>query len=215
MGIAWCDGAAGQMEAVELRSGGLPLVPDGEPWPACPRCAAPMLFRAQIPLAMTTVVGPGDERVLSLFECHAGRGSKACDGALALVATGACSPRPPPKRMPRVGALELPPTTLPAMHGGLLVPFDDGVPGAARATLPPLSSLTNAASGVRPCVRLRGLLGSAIDGHRDPLRCACGKPMRTVARLVAVPDAELPLAAAVAQLCLACGRAAYHRRAAT
>ena len=58
MGIAWCDGAAVKMEAVELRSGGLPLVPDDEPWPACPRCAAPMLFRAQIPLAMTTVVSP-------------------------------------------------------------------------------------------------------------------------------------------------------------
>jgi hypothetical protein len=264
MGIAWLDGEPAATEAVELRSGGLPLLPDDTPWPHCSRCDAPLLFRAQIPLATSSLVGPLDERTLLLFECHAQPEGAPCTGAEALVAQGACTPRqppvpaawdvvlddpgpeperlaetlarldsqPPPRLTPRttiahaipaalaeqtlriltgtgarVTLRESPPTTLPATHGALLVPFDDGAPGTARTSLPPLGGLTRADGP-----RLRGFLGGATAGYRDhAFPCACGRPTRTVARLLAVSEDGLALGPAVAQFCPACGRAYYAR----
>ena len=265
MGIAWFDGNAVAMEALELRSGGLPLLPDDAPWPTCPCCEAPLLFRAQIPLALTSLVGPLDERTLLLFECHAAPDGEPCGGALAVLASGRCTPRQPPAALafdvlledagpdpahlaevlarlgseapPRLilgqavaraipatiaeqtlrvledaGAQlvlrEAPPTTLASMFGGLLVPFDDAAPGSPRTTLPPLAGL---GVGLQ-AGRMRGFLGGATVGARDhSFACRCGKPTRTVARLLGVPEGDLSLLPAVAQLCLGCGRAYYHR----
>jgi hypothetical protein len=266
MGIAWLDGEPAAMEAVELRSGGLPLLPEDTAWPYCPRCEGPLLFRAQIPLATTSLVDPLDDRSLLLFECHAQPESAPCPGTEALVVRGACTPRqpplpgawdvvlddagpeperlaemlaridagPPPRLAPRatiahaipaslaeqtlrlltatgarITLRESPPTTLPAMHGALLVPFDDGAPGSARTTLPPLAGLTRTSGP-----RLRGFLGGATAGYRDhAFACACGQPTRTVARLLAVSEDGLALGAAVAQFCVACGRASHTRAA--
>jgi hypothetical protein len=280
MGIAWFDGGSVPMEAVELRSGGLPLLAEHDLWPTCPRCDAPLLFRAQIPLAMTSLVGPLDERTMSLFECHAETEGAHCDGTLALLASGERAPRQPPtpvafdvlledagpnaeqvaavvarlggddfaqsrsggdedatrptptlaqqqtlaRGIPatmaeqtlrileesgaRVVLRESPPTTLAAMAGAVLVPFDDGVPGASRTTLPPLAGLSASANGRR----MRGFLGGSTPGNREhSVACVCGKPTRTVARLLGTPEGELALAPSVAQLCLSCGRAHYHR----
>lgn len=207
MGLAWFDGESVPLEAVELRSGGLPLLPAGTAWPACARCATPMLFRAQVPLALTTIVGPLDERTLLLFECHAEHDGAPCGGMLALVTSGEGTPREPPRCDT--------PTTLASIHGGLLVPFDDGGPGGAQTTLPALAELVADASRAQRPSYLRALLGGAAGAPRDrALVCGCGKPTRTVARLVSVPAPELPLAAGVARLCLGCGAAYYHRVAA-
>ena len=293
MGIAWFDGGSVAMDAVELRSGGLPLLAENDLWPSCPRCDAPLLFRAQIPLAMTSLVGPLDERMMSLFECHAETEGAQCDGTLALLASGERAPRQPPTPLAfdvlledagpnaeqvaalvarlggdeaaqqtltptptptptltptptptptptqtptptpqqmlargipaamaeqtmrileesgaRVVLRESPPTTLAAMSGAVLVPFDDGVPGASRTTLPPLAALNGSADGRR----MRGFLGGSTPGNREhSFACVCGKPTRTVARLLGTPEGELALAPSVAQLCLSCGRGHYHR----
>ena len=273
MGIAWFDGGSVAMESVELRSGGLPLLAETDLWPACPRCDAPLLFRAQIPLAMTSLVGPLDERTMSLFECHAETEGAHCDGTLALLASGDRAPRQPPtplafdvlledagpnaeqvaavvarlggddfaqlplqQQQPlmkqqtlargipatmaeqtmrileesgaRVVLRESPPTTLAAMSGAVLVPFDDGVRGGSRTTLPPLAALSHSADGRR----MRGFLGGSTPGNREhSFACVCGKPTRTVARLLGTPEGELALAPSVAQLCLSCGRGHYHR----
>jgi hypothetical protein len=262
MGLAWFDGDSLAKEDLELRSGGLPPLPPDTAWPCCPRCEAPLLFRAQIPLAMTSLVGPLDERTLLLFECHAAPDGEPCDGAVALLASGDCVPRQPPtplafdvlledagadpdgvaavvarladeepapltqgqviaRAIPammaeqtlrvladagaRVVLRESPPTTLPAMHAGLLVPFDDG---NSSTTLPPLAGLGAGAHATR----MRGFLGGATVGYRDhSFACSCGKPTRTVARLLAMPEGDLTLAPSVAQLCLGCGRAYYDR----
>lgn len=264
MGIAWFDGDPVEMEALELRSGGLPLLTESTPWPACPRCDAPLLFRAQIPLAMTSLLSPLDERTMMLFECHAETEGTLCDGAAAVLSTGECAPRQPPAaqafdvfldeagpnpedvagilgrlagedaRWPAAGQIvargipaamaeqtvrileeagarivlrESPPTTLASVNGALLMPFDDGVDGASRTTLPALGGLVGSSKR-----RMRGLIGGATAGYRDhSFTCTCGKPTRTIARLLAVSDAGVELAPAVAQLCLACGRAHYHR----
>jgi|GEM_PF-5680484 len=267
MGIAWFDGGSVAMDAVELRSGGLPLLAENDVWPSCPRCDAPLLFRAQIPLAMTSLVGPLDERMMSLFECHAETEGTHCDGTLALLTSGERAPRQPPtpvafdvlledagpnaeqvaavvarlggdeiaqpplapqqtlaRGIPatmaeqtmrileesgaRVVLRESPPTTLAAMAGAVLVPFDDGLPGASRTTLPPLAALSRSAEGRR----MRGFLGGSTPGNREhSFACVCGKPTRTVARLLGTPEGELALAPSVAQLCLSCGRGHYHR----
>ncbi len=269
MGIAWLDTDPTAMEAIELRSGGLPLLPTDVPWPHCPRCDAPLLFRAQIPLATTSLVGPLDDRLLLLFECHAGPAETPCAGTAAIVGRGACTPRQPPlpaawdvvledagptparladtvarlagplaapppahrltprttiaRAIPaslaeptlrvladtgaRVTLREAPPTTLPAAHGALLVPFDDGAPGSARTSLPPLAGLAGPNGP-----RIRGFLGGATVGYRDhAFTCPCGRATRTVARLLAAPEGDLALGPAVAQLCPGCGRGHYHR----
>jgi len=54
-----------------LRTGGLPLLPEGMRWPECPLTGLPMLFRAQLPLCTTGLVAPDDERLVLVFESHA------------------------------------------------------------------------------------------------------------------------------------------------
>lgn len=68
-----------------MRTGGLPLLPEDEPWPTCPRCGVPMLFRAQLPLAVTGLVGFDDERIALVFECHAKPEPTPCDEGLVMV----------------------------------------------------------------------------------------------------------------------------------
>ncbi len=70
MGIAWFDDEVGDMQSPQLRTGGFPLLPADLSWPECSRCEMPMLFRAQIPLSVTSLVGVGDEALLQVFECH-------------------------------------------------------------------------------------------------------------------------------------------------
>lgn len=208
MGLAWFDGDSVGTGAAELRSGGLPSLPDDAPWPACPSCHAPLLFRAQIPLAVTTVVGPYDERTLLLFECHAAPHGEPCDGALALVATGDRAPREPPSSRTRdVHDGRVPPTPL-ASHAGLLVAFEDGAPGSPPMTSPSRAAFVPDTSGHR----MRGFLGGATAGSRDhSLLCECGEATRTVARLLGAPEGEVDLSPSVAQLCLGCGRVYYRR----
>lgn len=68
-----------------LRTGGLPLLPSGAAWPTCGRCGMPMLFRAQVPLAVTSLVGVDDPRLLAVFECYAEGEHGPCDGGAVLV----------------------------------------------------------------------------------------------------------------------------------
>jgi hypothetical protein len=98
MGLAWLDYGAPRMDEVALRTGGLPLMPAGAEWPECPACGLPLLFRAQVPLAMTSLVPFDDDRLLLLFECHAVHDDGACDGTHAVIVSGALRPReaPPP-----------------------------------------------------------------------------------------------------------------------
>lgn len=71
MGIAWFDDGDLAVEDGNLRLGGLPWLGETQGWPRCVECGVPMLFRGQIPLALTSLVGPSDGRLLSIFECHA------------------------------------------------------------------------------------------------------------------------------------------------
>ncbi len=71
MGIAWFDDGELVAENASLRLGGLPWIGEAQQWPTCVECGVPMLFRGQIPLALTSLVGPSDGRLLSIFECHA------------------------------------------------------------------------------------------------------------------------------------------------
>jgi len=71
MGIAWFDDDRVIMGDPELRTGGFPLMAANVAWPECPHCAVPMLFRAQIPLHVTSLVHAEDESLLAIYECHA------------------------------------------------------------------------------------------------------------------------------------------------
>jgi hypothetical protein len=85
MGIAWFDDEAPLMEEQTLRVGGLPLLSAEQEWPVCTRCGITMLFRAQIPLVLTSLVPPSDKRLLLIFECHAGYlGSPCNSGAVCI-----------------------------------------------------------------------------------------------------------------------------------
>ena len=97
MGIAWFDDVAPPAEDRALRVGGLPMLPQDQPWPVCPRCDLPLLFRAQVPLALTSLVAFDDDRLLLLFECHAFRQDGPCDGSAVIISSGPTVPRPPPR----------------------------------------------------------------------------------------------------------------------
>jgi len=272
MGIAWFDDDPPPMEVAALRTGGLPLLTDDEPWPSCPQCEVPMLFRAQVPLALTSLVACDDERLILLFECHHTTERGPCDVGSVVVTRGAVAPKPAPSATtfdvaitalgPRpfgvleiasqIGDVELragsavpmplvvlraapsflaeeavraifgsggdavlrasPPMLLRDHHGGLLVPFDDGRRGLGATTLPPLGQLTEAV-GQRT---IRGLLGGATPGYRDhAFACTCGRPTRTIVRLLAqqAPLSDVRLGPAVAQLCLQCSKGALYRSA--
>jgi hypothetical protein len=79
-----------------LRTGGLPLLGERDDWPSCPRCDLPMLFRAQLPLAATSLVAFDDDRMLLVFECHARSGGSMCDEGAVLIAGGDLVPRQAP-----------------------------------------------------------------------------------------------------------------------
>jgi hypothetical protein len=96
MGIAWFDDEPPPPTARELRTGGLPLLPPRLEWPACPRCSLPLLFRAQVPLVLTSLAPFDDERLVLVFECHAETDSGACSGGAALVVQGELEQRTPP-----------------------------------------------------------------------------------------------------------------------
>lgn len=269
MGLAWFDDDPPEMGERGLRTGGLPLLPPHEPWPECPRCGGPLLFRAQLPLALTSLTGFDDERLMLIFECHAVLEEGPCDGGTALLVDGDLAPRAaPPSRgrdvvlvglgrseaevmrivqavsewhgrglppLPRVLLHDAPPSiaretvravqeaggealvrdsnpaTLGGMHGGTLVPFDDGPRATYRTTLPPLHELSRSPeTGV-----MRGLVGAGTPGYRDhATTCSCGRPTRTAVRLVA-DRGQWPtgvrLGMSVAQVCLRCDRASLHR----
>jgi hypothetical protein len=97
MGIAWFDDEPPPMEEPTLRIGGIPLLTADQMWPICSRCGLPMLFRAQVPLALTSLVSPFDDRLLLFFECHANLGQKPCDSGSLVVANGNLSPRTAPE----------------------------------------------------------------------------------------------------------------------
>jgi len=97
MGIAWFDDDPPPMEEPTLRIGGIPLLTSEQLWPICPRCGLPMLFRAQVPMALTSLVSPFDDRLLLFFECHANLGRKPCDSGILVVANGNITPRTAPK----------------------------------------------------------------------------------------------------------------------
>ncbi|MBN1655828.1 MAG: hypothetical protein JXA30_18830 [Deltaproteobacteria bacterium] len=97
MGIAWFDDDPPPMEEPTLRIGGIPLLSPELKWPSCSRCGLPMLFRAQVPLALTSLVSPFDNRLLLFFECHAKLLRTPCDGGALLITNGVVSPRMAPK----------------------------------------------------------------------------------------------------------------------
>ncbi len=97
MGIAWFDDEPPPMEEPTLRIGGIPLLTSDQTWPICSRCGLPMLFRAQVPMALTSLVSPFDDRLLLFFECHANLHRKPCDSGSLVVANGPVSPRTAPE----------------------------------------------------------------------------------------------------------------------
>ena len=270
MGIAWFDDSPPPMEEPALRTGGLPLMPEGASWPDCPRCELPMLFRAQLPLAVTSLVAPNDQRMLLLFECHAvDEQGCTCDGCEVRLVDAAeplkpleapaasafdvmlLDMGPEPDDVLRIAAAlgdggqptsesvklpmallraapasiaqeavrtlcdaggtahthPCPPTVLPMMHGGKLVPFDDATTGVRKTTLPPLGELmTQANRG-----KMRGLLGGSTPGYRDhSIQCSCGAMSRTAVRMLATQDG-FSLEPSVVQICLRCGTASAFR----
>ncbi|MFW5925851.1 MAG: hypothetical protein ACOCV4_06770 [Myxococcota bacterium] len=187
------------MEQVTLRVGGLPLMDRGTEWPSCGWCASPMLFRAQLPLAVSGLVGLDDERVVLVFECHDDWRGEPCSEGIALIARGPVAPRSPPE-----GYLTHPVVIDP--RGGVIVPFEDDTPGTHRTTLPALDSLAGSMDGGR----LLGLLGGPAPGSRDPsVLCDCGRCTRTVVRLL---GSDLPREGGVwlgptsVQACLHCNK---------
>lgn len=204
VGLAWFDERPPPMEQVTLRVGGLPLMDRGTEWPSCVSCASPMLFRAQLPLAVSGLVGLDDDRVVLVFECHDDWRGEPCSEGVALIARGQVAPRSPPD-----GFLTHPVVIDP--RGGIIVPFEDDTPGTHRTTLPGLDSLTGPLEGHR----LLGLLGGAAPGSRDgSVVCDCGRCARTVVRLLGsdVPtDAGVWLGPTSVQACLRCNEANVHR----
>lgn len=97
MGIAWFDDEPPPMEEPTLRIGGIPLLTIDQAWPICSRCGLPMLFRAQVPMALTSLVSPFDDRLLHFFECHANLRQKPCDSGSLVIANGNLLPRTAPE----------------------------------------------------------------------------------------------------------------------
>lgn len=205
MGLAWVDDLPPDSTEPALRSGGLPLLPVAARWPACPVCGLALLFRAQVPLALTSLVPFDDPRLLLVFECYAVHDDGACAGAAALLVAEPLIPRLAP-------ASERSPTVLGRVYGGRLVPFDDGPEAAFRTTLPPLDRVARR----REAGGLRGLLGGSFPGCRDEVApCRCSRPTRTAVRLLAArerdPESGITLREAVAQVCLPCRIATVRR----
>lgn len=96
VGIAWFDDECPPLEELAIRTGGLPLLPEETEWPRCPHHDTPMLFRAQIPLALTNLVPFNDPRVLQVFECHAQMDAEVCDVGAALIVKEPLGVRQPP-----------------------------------------------------------------------------------------------------------------------
>jgi len=96
VGIAWLDDEEVEMDAVALRTGGLPLLTPERAWPECPNCGLPMLFRGQVPLSLTGLVPFDDPRVLLIFECHAEPGGHGCLEGEAMIVQGELSLVQPP-----------------------------------------------------------------------------------------------------------------------
>ena len=101
MGIAWVDDGATDEQELDLRWGGRPLLPQSQPWPTCPDAGTPMLFRGQIPLALTSLASPLDDRMLAVFECHhhvAERSTSPCHhGAVLILPGSGLALRDPPR----------------------------------------------------------------------------------------------------------------------
>lgn len=81
------------MERPALRLGGVPLLPRDLAWPQCHRHGRPLLFRAQLPIATTTIAAASDPRMLAVFECHA---DHSCREGEVLVVRDALAPRESP-----------------------------------------------------------------------------------------------------------------------
>lgn len=96
MGIAWFDDGNLAVDDGSLRLGGLPWLGEAQAWPRCEECGIPMLFRGQIPLALTSLVGPSDGRLLSIFECHARVDGGSCLEGSVVVTRGSHVLRHPP-----------------------------------------------------------------------------------------------------------------------
>jgi hypothetical protein len=110
VGIAWFDELPPPMEEVALRIGGLPLMRRDTPWPECPLCAQPMLFRAQLPLAVSGLTRFDDERVVLVFECHSRSEGQSCSEGAVVVTGGPLEPiQPPTSRSYRVTVTDLGP----------------------------------------------------------------------------------------------------------
>lgn len=90
MGIAWMDDDPGAEAEPDLRFGGNPLLQESVAWPSCPSHGTPMLFRCQVPLALTALVQFDDPRIVSIFECQnpEPRGPSRCGGGCALLVDG-------------------------------------------------------------------------------------------------------------------------------
>lgn len=206
VGIAWFDERPPPMSEVTLRTGGLPLMGPATPWPTCGSCGLPMVFRAQLPLAVSGLVGFDDDRCVLVFECHQGSHGTPCTEGAVLVAGGDVVPREPPSSHLPIGR---PPVLAP--RGGKLVPFDEGVPGTVATTLPPLETLARAPVHGR----LLGVLGGPTPGSVDPsCLCDCGRPMRTVVRLLAMdppPAPHVHLGPTLVHACLRCNVGRTHR----
>lgn len=95
MGLAWFDEDTDPLAPSSLHTGGLPQLGD-HPWPECPRCGVPMLFRAQLPLGVTSLVGPDDDRLVLVFECHAQDRAGVCGAGEVIVTTTDATPATPP-----------------------------------------------------------------------------------------------------------------------
>lgn len=127
MGIAWFDDEAPPISEPVLRIGGIPILTPDQTWPICMRCGVPMLFRAQIPLALTSLVSPYDNRLLHFFECHAHLDNSICDFGTLLISEGTGTPREAPVcQMFGVLLLDYGPNTIPVARvvNTLLDPMD-------------------------------------------------------------------------------------------
>ena len=93
-----------------------------------------MLFRAQVPLALTSLVSFADSRVLSVFECHATHDTGPCDGAAAYLLADPLELREAPRSATRDVIL-----TETGSHPdrvGRIVDAVDGYGGLGRMVLP-------------------------------------------------------------------------------
>lgn len=85
------------MGEAALRTGGLPLLDKDRSWPRCLVHDLPMLFRTQVPLAVTSLVAWDDDRILQVFECHAREQKTGCLEGHALVVGGDLAATEPPE----------------------------------------------------------------------------------------------------------------------